>query len=169
MAVAVAVAAVVVVALVAAEAAVDAAAVATPGADNNKQREAKIPAAAMAVGKRRPARGEKRRRRRGRRRRQLVGRGRDSSGGSGGDGGSEVSLTIESENMHEYFRGEGSTFTNWRQFGANKSDASRECPNIRSQCLVWRPNRVLSVPQIDLSARTEDRKMVNLYVYLGNF
>ena len=30
---------------------------------------------------------------------------------------------------------------------------------------VWRPNRVLSVPQIDLSVRA-DRKMVNLYVYL---
>ena len=33
---------------------------------------------------------------------------------------------------------------------------------------VWRPNRVLSVPQIDLSAHT-DRKMVNLYVYLCNY
>jgi hypothetical protein len=33
---------------------------------------------------------------------------------------------------------------------------------------VWRPNRVLSVPQIDLSVCTE-RKMVNLYVYLRNF
>ena len=32
----------------------------------------------------------------------------------------------------------------------------------------WRPNIVLSVPQIDLSARA-DRKMVNLYVYLRNF
>jgi hypothetical protein len=32
---------------------------------------------------------------------------------------------------------------------------------------VWLPNRVLSVPQIDFSAHT-DRKMVNLYVYLGN-
>jgi hypothetical protein len=50
------------------------------------------------------------------------------------------------------FRGEGSTYTNWQQFGANKRDASSECPNIRSQ-YVWQPNRVLSVPQIDLSAR----------------
>jgi len=33
---------------------------------------------------------------------------------------------------------------------------------------VWCPNRVLSVPQIDLSVCT-DRKMVNLYVYLHNF
>ena len=33
---------------------------------------------------------------------------------------------------------------------------------------VWHPNRVLSVPQIDLSARA-DRKMVNLNVYLRNF
>ncbi len=33
---------------------------------------------------------------------------------------------------------------------------------------VWRPNRVLSVPQIDLSARA-DRKMVNLCVYLRKF
>ena len=33
---------------------------------------------------------------------------------------------------------------------------------------VWRPNRVLSMPQIDLSARA-DRKMVNLCVYLCNF
>jgi hypothetical protein len=28
-------------------------------------------------------------------------------GSSGGGGGSEVTLTIESENMHEYFRDEG--------------------------------------------------------------
>ena len=32
---------------------------------------------------------------------------------------------------------------------------------------VWRPYRVLYVPQIDLSVCT-DRKMVNLYVYLRN-
>ena len=69
--------------------------------------------------------------------------------------------------MHVYFKGEGSTYTIWRQFGANKSDVSSECPNIRVPN-VWCPNRVLSVPQIDLSACT-DRKMVNLYVYLCNF
>ena len=33
---------------------------------------------------------------------------------------------------------------------------------------VWHPNRVLSVPQIDLSV-CSDRKMVSLYVYLRNF
>ena len=33
---------------------------------------------------------------------------------------------------------------------------------------VWRRNRVLSVPQIDLSV-CADRKMVNVYVYLRNF
>ena len=32
---------------------------------------------------------------------------------------------------------------------------------------VWRPNRVLSVPQIDLSV-CADRKMVNLHAYLRN-
>jgi hypothetical protein len=36
---------------------------------------------------------------------------------------------------------------------------------FRSQCLA--SNRVLSVPQIDLSVCT-DRKMVNLYAYLRN-
>jgi hypothetical protein len=77
-------------------------------------------------------------------------------------------LPIKSENMHEYFRGECSTYTNWQQFGANKSDAFSECPNIQSHCQCWRPNRVLSVPQIDLSAGA-DRKMVNLDVYLRNF
>ena len=39
-------------------------------------------------------------------------------------------ISIESKNMHEYFRGEGSTYTIWRQFGANKSVVSSECPNI---------------------------------------
>jgi hypothetical protein len=34
---------------------------------------------------------------------------------------------------------------------------------------VWRPNRVLSVPQIDVLSVCADRKMVNLYVYLCNF
>ncbi len=63
----------------------------------------------------------------------------DGGGGGGGRGGgggsgSEVdvnSLTIESKNMHESFRGEGSTYTNWHHFGANKSNASSKCPNIQ--------------------------------------
>jgi hypothetical protein len=128
----------------------EAVAVAKARADNNQQRAVKTTTVAIAVGKRRQARGEKRRGRRGRRggawqRRQrrwrqgalvyLEDGGSGGSGRGGGGGGkSEVdvnSLTIESKNMHEFFRGEGSTYTNWRHFGANKSDASSECPNIR--------------------------------------
>jgi hypothetical protein len=59
-----------------------------------------------------------------------------------GAGAAVAALTIESENMHEYFRGEGSTYTNWQQFGAYKSDASSECPNIRSQCLLSKQSSI---------------------------
>ncbi len=92
------------------------------------------------------------------------------SGISGGGSGSKVISHYQKWNMHKSFRGEGSTYTNWRQFGAHKSNASSECPNI------WVPifgvqtgqNRVPSVPQIDLSV-CADRKIVILYVYLCNF
>ena len=64
----------------------------------------------------------------------------------------------------------GSTYTNWRQFGAHKSDASSKCPNI------WVPmfgiqtvkKGDLAAPQPDLSV-CADRKIVILYVYLHNF
>ncbi len=60
-------------------------------------------------------------------------------------------------------------YTNWQQFGTNKSNASGECPN------TWVPmfyvqtvkNRDLSAPQPDLSVCI-DRKIVILYVYLHN-
>jgi hypothetical protein len=66
--------------------------------------------------------------------------------------------------------GEGSTYTNWytnwRQFGAQVSDASSECSNIS-----WVPmfgvqtvkNRDLAAPQPNLSVYA-DRKIVILYV-----
>jgi hypothetical protein len=67
------------------------------------------------------------------------------------------------------YAGKGSTYTHWRQFGANKSDVSSECSNI------WVPmfgvqtskNRVLSAPPID-SICGADRKLVIFYVYLRN-
>jgi len=67
------------------------------------------------------------------------------------------------------YAGKSSTYTHWRQLGANKSDASSECSNIRVSMfgVQTSKNRVLSVPQIDLSV-CADRKMVNLYVYLRN-
>ncbi len=128
----------------------EAAAEAKARADNNQQRAVKMTTAAIAVGKRCQAREEKRlgwrgqqrgawrRRRRWWRQGALVYLEDGGSGGGGrdggGGGGSKVdvnSLTNESKNMHESFMGEGSTYTNWRHFGANKSDASSECPNIR--------------------------------------
>ena len=71
--------------------------------------------------------------------------------------------------MHESFKGEGSMYTNWRLFGAKQSDASSECPNIRVPIfgVQTSKNRVLSVPQIDLSV-CADRKMVIFYVQLRN-
>ena len=67
------------------------------------------------------------------------------------------------------YAGKGSTYTHCRQFSTNKNNASSECSKI------WTPmfgvqtskNRVLSAPQID-SICGEERKMVNLYVYLSN-
>ena len=59
---------------------------ATARADNNQQGAAKTAAAAVAVGKRRQARGEKRGRWR-RRRRRGGGGGRGGRGGSGGSEG----------------------------------------------------------------------------------
>ncbi len=60
---------------------------------------------------------------------------------------------------------EGSTYTNWRQFGTKVSNVSSKCPN------TWVPmfgaqtvkNRDLVAPQPDLSV-CADRKIVILYV-----
>ena len=83
----------------AAEAA-EAAAVATAGVDNNQQRAAKTVAAVIAVGKRRQARGEKWwwGQRRGRRQRRCQ---QCRCGEARGEG-----------------RDQGSTYANWRLFGA---------------------------------------------------
>ena len=69
--------------------AAEVAAVATVRADNNQQRAVKTAAAAIAVGKRCQARGEKRgqRRRERQQRRQGCGNGGRSGGGGGGSGG----------------------------------------------------------------------------------
>ena len=104
---------------VAAEAAktAEAAAVAMARADINQQRAAKTAVAAIAVGKRRQARGEKRGRWRGGRRRQ-------------GWQGWQRWQRWQQWPVREA-RGEsgdwGSTYTTWRLFGTHKSDASSEC------------------------------------------
>ena len=67
---------------------------ATARADNNQQRAAKTAAAAIAVGKRRQARGEKRGRWRGRRRGGSGGGGRGGSGGSNGRWGRPEMMEI---------------------------------------------------------------------------
>ena len=56
-------------------------------------------------------------------------------------------------------------YANWRQFGANKSDASSECPNIRVPmfCIQTVKKRDLAAPQPNLSGCAE-RKMVIWYV-----
>ena len=83
---------------------------------------------AIAVGKRRQPRGEKWWQRRGRQ--QLVGAGTGAAVVIAASEARFLSLS-ESENMHAFFfRGEGSTYTNWQQFGAIQSDASSNCPNI---------------------------------------
>ena len=85
----------------------------------------------------------------------------------------------QKRNMQEYFRNEGSTYTkwygegstytnwyaNWRQFCAQVSDASSECPNIRVPmfCVQTVKKRDLAAPQPNLSG-CADRKMVILYV-----
>jgi hypothetical protein len=87
----------------------------------------------------------------------------DGGGGKIGGGGSgrKVISNYQIYNMHESFRGEGFTYTNWQQFGAHKNSASRECPNIRVPMFGDQTgqNKVLSVLQIDLSA-CADRKIV---------
>ena len=96
---------------------------------------------------------------------ESCGGGSDGGdGGGGSDGGELMKPMVRLE-----IGGKGSTYTHWRQFGANKIDASSKCSNI------WVPmfgvqtskNRVLSVPQID-SICGADRKMVIFYVYLRN-
>ncbi len=65
--------------------------------------------------------------------------------------------------------GEGSTYTNWyanwQKFGAQVSDASSECSNIRVPMFGVQTvkNRDLAVPQPNLSV-CADRKIVILYV-----
>ena len=87
----------------------EAVAVATVGADNNQQRAAKMTAAAIAVGKRRQARGEKRGQWRGRWRGGGGGGGRRSS--SGGRDGWWGEARGDSG-------GWGSTYTTLQLFGA---------------------------------------------------
>ena len=43
--------------------------------------------------------------------------------------------------------GKGSTYSHWRQFGANNSDASSECSNIRVECLASKHKSICA--QID--------------------
>ncbi len=71
----------------------------------------------------------------------------------------------QKRNMQEYFRNEGSMYTNWQQFGAQVSDASSKCPNIRVPmlCIQTVKKRDLAAPQPNLSG-CADRKMVILYV-----
>ena len=92
--------------------AAEATAVATARADNNQQRAAKMMVAAIAVGKRRQARGEKRGRwRQGRQGRQRWQRWPVCRWGE---------ARGESDDW-------GSTYTTWRHVGAHKNNASSEC------------------------------------------
>ncbi len=101
------------------------------------------------------------------------GGGSGGGGGGGGSGGSrsEVtvnSLIIESKNMHKSL-GVGVRVPRI-QLGDNLVQIqAMRLANVQTFGLnVWWPNRVLSVPQIDVFA-CADIKMVNLYVYLRNF
>ncbi len=64
----------------------------------------------------------------------------------------------------------GSTYTNWRQFGTQVSDASSECPNTRIPMFGVQTvkNKDLAVPQPDLYV-CADRKIVVLFLQLCYF
>ena len=86
---------------------------------------------------------------------ESCGGGSDGGdGGGGSDGGGLMKPMVRLE-----IGGKGSTYTHWRQFGANKIDASSECSNI------WVP---MFVVQTSKNICGADRKMVIFYVYLRN-
>jgi len=72
--------------------------------------------------------------------RESCGVGSDGGGGSGGSNGGGfmkpmVRLEIGGDWGYTY-AGKGPTYTHWRQFGAQISDASSECSNIWVECLA---------------------------------
>ena len=87
--------------------------------------------------------------------------------GGGCFGSKEISHSIKSKICTSILGVEGSTYTNWRQFGAKVSDESSKCSN------TWVPmfgaqtvkNGDLAAPQPDLSV-CADRKMEKLSPYL---
>ncbi len=96
-------------------------------------------------------------------------------GGGGGMGGGcygreVISHSIKSKKCMSILGVQGSTNTNWRQFGEQVSDASSECPNTRVPMFGVQTvkNRDLAAPQLDLSV-CADRKIAILYVQLRNF
>jgi hypothetical protein len=106
---------------------------------------------AIAVGKRRQPRGEKWWQRRGRR--LLVGAGSGATVVIAAAESRFLSLS-ESENMHEFFLGMRVPHTlignNLAQLKATLlANVQTFDPN------VWHPNRVLSLPHLDLSACAE--------------
>ena len=116
--------------------------------------------AAIAVGKRRQPRGEKWWQWRGRR--QLVGAGSGAAVVIAAAEARFLSLS-ESENMHAFLLGVRFPHT---RIGNNLAQLKATLlANVQTfDPNVWRPNRVLSLPHLDLSACAE--KMVIFYVYL---